>query len=215
MVDLATEQAGLLARVVEERHLYADIGGKRFPTVQAWTFLGAMVGVYPVTEWSRPVEIERKAGLVEGWEARVIARHLASGETVGAAEAMCTRSERTWSKRDEYALRSMAETRARSKALRGPLEFVMQLAGFQTTPAEEMPREEPDPPVDSQLANLRDIVAQLREFPEDDERRVAAREAWAKITGNAGTFPSSYEAAELLLAALADLGFYPADQEPW
>ena len=43
--------------------------------------------------------------------------------------------------RDDYALRSMAQTRATSKALRQPLGFVMSLAGFDPTPAEEMPRQ--------------------------------------------------------------------------
>jgi hypothetical protein len=36
----------------------------------------------------------------------------------------------------------MAQTRATSKALRQPLGFVMTLAGYAATPAEEMPREE-------------------------------------------------------------------------
>jgi hypothetical protein len=35
----------------------------------------------------------------------------------------------------------MAQTRATSKALRQPLGFVVTLAGFNATPAEEMPRE--------------------------------------------------------------------------
>ena len=52
---------------------------------------------------------------------------------------MCSRGERTWAKRDDYALRSMAQTRAISKAMRGPLGFVMTLAGFEATPLEEMP----------------------------------------------------------------------------
>jgi hypothetical protein len=86
-----------------------------------------------------------------GWEARVIAR-TRMGEVVGSAEAECLRSEDAWSftpppnkygktppARDDYALRSMAQTRAVSKALRLPLGFVMQLAGFNPTPAEEMP----------------------------------------------------------------------------
>jgi hypothetical protein len=77
----------------------------------------------------------------DGWEARVEARTRA-GEIVGAAEAECLRSENTWANRDDYALRSMAQTRATSKALRQPLGFVMQLAGFNPTPAEEMPRPE-------------------------------------------------------------------------
>ncbi len=62
------------------------------------------------------------------------------GRVVGSAEAMCSRSETTWANRDDYALRSMAQTRATSKAMRQPLGFVMALAGFDPTPAEEMPR---------------------------------------------------------------------------
>lgn len=93
--------------------------------------LGTMLGVFPVVEWTRPVQ--------DGWEARVEARTLA-GQVVGAAEAECLRSEKQWKSRDDYALRSMAQTRAVSKALRGPLGFVVTLAGFEATPAEEMPQ---------------------------------------------------------------------------
>ena len=83
-----------------------------------------------------------------GWEARAEAR-TTDGRVVGAAEAMCTRDERTWKNRDEFAIRSMAQTRAMSKALRGPLGFVITLAGRASTPAEEMPSEAPasDPPL--------------------------------------------------------------------
>jgi hypothetical protein len=92
-----------------------------------------MLGVFPETEWTRQIE--------GGWEARVVAKTL-NGQVVGAAEAMCTHSENTWRNRDEYALRSMAQTRAVSKALRLPLGFVMQLAGYEATPAEEMPTDD-------------------------------------------------------------------------
>jgi hypothetical protein len=71
------------------------------------------------------------------------------GRTIGAAEAMCSRNEHTWAKREDYALRSMAQTRATSKSLRGPLGFIVALAGYATTPAEEMPADTydvvPDP----------------------------------------------------------------------
>ena len=58
---------------------------------------------------------------------------------IGAAEAECLYAEANWKGRDDYALRSMAQTRATSKALRQPLGFVISLAGFDPTPAEEMP----------------------------------------------------------------------------
>jgi hypothetical protein len=137
VIATAARVATALAEVVNERKLFAIVNNKKFPTVEAWTLLGSMLGVFPVTEWSRPLLNED--GSVRGYEARVIARTL-SGRTVGAGEAMCVRGEsKTWhANAQEFAVRSMAQTRATSKALRGPLDFVFKLAGFQPTPAEEM-----------------------------------------------------------------------------
>lgn len=132
IIAKATAQAQALAKIIETKHLYKWIGKKepkKHVLVEGWTLLGTMLGVFPVTVWSRPVP--------GGWEARVEARTL-SGAVVGAAEAQCLDSEDNWSDRDDFALRSMAQTRAASKALRLPLGFVMTLAGYDATPAEEM-----------------------------------------------------------------------------
>ncbi len=91
---------------------------------------------HPRVAWSRPLE--------NGWEARAEARTL-DGRVVGAAEAMCTRSERNWASRDDFAIRAMAQTRATSRALRGPLGFVMTLAGHSPTAAEEIDAEAAEP----------------------------------------------------------------------
>ena len=139
VVARATEMANELRQVINKQHLYADIRGKQYVTVEGWTTLGAMVGVFPLVTWCRRVGDD----LVEplGWEARVEVRTL-SGQTVGAAEAQCMRSEGQWRSRDDFALRSMAQTRATSKAMRLPLAWIMSLAGFEATPAEEMPRDD-------------------------------------------------------------------------
>src|SRR5262245_47685238 len=129
IVARAMAVAEPLAAVIEDRRLYATISGRRHVLVEGWTLLGSMLGVFPVTAWCR--------ALADGWEARVEARTL-GGALVGAAEAQCTRAERTWAGREEFALRSMAQTRATSKALRMPLGFVMALAGYEATPAEEL-----------------------------------------------------------------------------
>lgn len=71
------------------------------------------------------------------WEARVEIR-TPSTIVVGAAEAMVSRAEETWSQRDDYALRSMAETRAESRAWRKAMGWIVHLAGYNPTPAEEM-----------------------------------------------------------------------------
>lgn len=126
----ATQHAEALADVIRAKHLYKTIGQKNHVLVEGWTLLGSMLGVFPVVVWTRPLE--------NGWEARVEARTLA-GAVVGAAEAECLRSEKTWANRDDYAVRSMAQTRATSKALRGPLGFIVALAGYNPTPADEIP----------------------------------------------------------------------------
>jgi hypothetical protein len=129
VVERATRVATVLADVIKQRNLAKRIGNRDHIQIEGWTLLGSMLGVFGEVEWTRPIE--------RGWEARAVARTMA-GATVGAAEAMCTRGERTWSNRDEYAIRSMAQTRALSKALRLPLGFIVELAGFAATPAEEM-----------------------------------------------------------------------------
>lgn len=135
VLEAAAIVAKALADVIEKQNLSAKIGSSTHILVEGWTLLGSMTGVFPVVEWTRPLE--------NGWEARVEAR-TKNGELVGAAEAMCTKAENTWKNRDDYAIRAMAQTRATSRALRGPLGFIVELAGYNATAAEEMPRE-PNP----------------------------------------------------------------------
>jgi hypothetical protein len=136
VISKATATADALARVVREKNLASNISGREHVRVEGWTLLGSMLGVFAVCTETRKLE--------DGWQARVEARTL-SGALVGAAEAECLRSEKNWKNRDDYALLSMAQTRATSKALRQPLGFVMTLAGFEATPDEEIPRDETPP----------------------------------------------------------------------
>ena len=90
-----------------------------------------MLGVFATTV--RTWEI----GQDEGYGACVEARTLA-GFVVGRAEAVVMRDEevggkRKWLMAPRFQLISMAQTRRASKALRMPLGFVMQLAGYDAT----------------------------------------------------------------------------------
>lgn len=149
-----SEVAKLLTDVLRQQHLYATIQGKNHVTVEGWTLLGSLLGVFPVV-----VSTERITEPAEGYKARVEARTLA-GQVVGAGEALCTRAEETWSydppknkygkkpkPRDDFALMAMAQTRATSRALRNPLGFVVKMAGYETAGAEEMPAQSEPPPV--------------------------------------------------------------------
>nr|WP_051360197.1 hypothetical protein [Adhaeribacter aquaticus] len=57
---------------------------------------------------------------------------------VGRGFAVCSNKEKGKKFFDEYAIASMAQTRATGKAYRLPLGFLMKAAGYEATPAEEM-----------------------------------------------------------------------------
>ena len=186
-ITKATQVADALKQVILKQGLISKISGKEYPRCEAWTLLGTMLGVFPICQWTRPVD--------GGWEARVEAR-TRDGSVVGAAEAQCLRTERNWASRDDFALRSMAQTRATAKALRMPLGFVMTLAGFEAMPAEEMVSEQqvkPDPQPQQRAKeyqmqpskpmaatkNTRDwMLKQLSQFPEMLLIRFAAHEGF-------------------------------------
>jgi hypothetical protein len=139
MIEQAVQIAKVLKDIAQQGNLISTISGREYMQVEAWTTLGTLVGCTPRVEWSRPLTRLNPEGeeYVYGWEAAVEAVN-ASGAVVGRAEAMCTRDERTWKSRDDYATRSMAQTRAMGKALRMPLGWIAVLAGYSATPAEEM-----------------------------------------------------------------------------
>lgn len=147
IVARATQIANALSDVLKQKKLTTRIGQKDHVQVDGWSLCGTMLGVYPVVEWTRPVE--------GGWEARVEAR-TRDGAVVGAAEAECLRTENRWRTADDYAIRSMAQTRAISKALRAPLGFIVALAGYETTPEEEMVRD--NPPAERPFNPDRDLL---------------------------------------------------------
>lgn len=65
-------------------------------------------------------------------------KNMATGEIVGSGYALCTNIESKKTGFDEYAVLSMSQTRAIGKASRNLIGFVMNHAGLESTPAEEM-----------------------------------------------------------------------------
>lgn len=133
LVSHATAAADALAKVIRDRKLFSRIQGKEFVRCEGWTTLAAMMGVTPhevsVTE-------------VEGtFTATVELRRITDGQVIGRASAECGMDESTWAGRARNARRSMALTRATGKACRLSFSWVMALAGYEVTPAEEMPSE--------------------------------------------------------------------------
>lgn len=132
MVTKATEMADALAEIINRQNLFKVISGRKYVMVEGWTTLGAMMGIVPVEEYCQPLPEGA------GFEAKVKLIRASDGGTVGAASAECARAENNWKDRDSYAVRSMSITRATGKAYRLSFSWIMKLAGFEATPAEEM-----------------------------------------------------------------------------
>lgn len=153
MVKGASEAANALAGVIESKKLYSMITGKRYVRCEGWTTLATMMGCLP-----REVSCEKQSD--GGYVAVVELVRMTDGFVMTRASAECGMDERTWSGRDAYARRSMAITRATSKACRIAFSWVMTLAGYEVTPAEEIPHE---PPVVVLTAEQRaDITAKAK-----------------------------------------------------
>ncbi len=130
LVKTATAAATSLAAVIDRQKLFSVIQGKRFVRCEGWTTLAAMMGVMP-----HEVSVEDKDGT---FTATVELRKIADGTCIGRASAECGMDEATWAKRSRNARRSMALTRATGKACRLSFSWVMALAGYEVTPAEEV-----------------------------------------------------------------------------
>lgn len=97
-------------------------------------------------EWRQHqhVLLARDTGRAYGFVASFNA--VKDGRVVGWGEGRATRAEKRWVSAEDYAVASMAQTRGQSRTLRGCLGFVVSLAGYAPTPAEEADDGAPESP---------------------------------------------------------------------
>lgn len=170
VIDRGIKQAKALMRIVKANpKSVVNIQGHDYPKVEIWSTLGRFNRMTAKTEWTRPMG----GG---SYEARVQVVNMDTGIVIGAAESECSRDEEKWAKSLGYSVRSMAQTRAESKAFRMLLSWVVVLAGMEPTPAEEVPpsgftSKLPKPVKPTQPPKTKEKPAQ-KPFPLDEERRV-------------------------------------------
>ena len=133
VVQDAQIKADMLYSVVEKQHLYMQIRDKKYLTLEAWEILGKFCDLTATVEWVNPVELWGS----KGFEARVEIKDN-KGKVISIAESMCMSDEPNWKGKPIFQLKSMSQTRAMSKAYRMCLSFIVSLAGYNATPAEEM-----------------------------------------------------------------------------
>lgn len=132
--------ATTLKEFIVKRNLYSVIKSKNYVNVEGWEFAGASLGIFPVVKWCERVKDEVPEGMASDelkYKARVELVMISSGKVVGAGEAICSNKEASKRGFDEYAIASMAQTRAIGKAFRNQFAWLMKMAGYEPTPAEE------------------------------------------------------------------------------
>ena len=146
--DMTAMSAVLKSHVIKQ-NLYTNIKGKNYVHIEGWQFAGGMMGLIPkvakVENLSNDKEVK--------WKADVELVNAKTGQAVSYGFAICSSKETTKKGFDEYAILSMAQTRAVGKAYRNLIGWVMKLAGYEGTPSEEM-RKVDEVPKDPQTSNV-------------------------------------------------------------
>jgi len=148
----AQERAAALQDVVKRTGSSQRIGDKDHLKIEAWITIGQFYGCTARCRAAEPVEIEG----ITGFKAHAEVVHDRTGQVITEADAYCMRDEDRWNTRSVYEwqggqktkvgdervpmfqLASMAQTRAMAKALAAKFRWVVVLAGYSPTPAEEM-----------------------------------------------------------------------------
>lgn len=186
-IQIATDVATTLNEVIQTQGLAVNIQGNNYVTAEGWNCLGTMLGTYAQTEFVEKIENPK------GYKARV---SIKQGDNVLAtAEAIATFGG---FQKTPQAVYSMAQTRAMGKAYRMCFSWIVKLAGFQPTPAEEM--EHPtfndtytvDAPVGvgfktaAELPQVEDfvndIICELKDDDNEVNKRNIIRCSWSKVT---------------------------------
>lgn len=125
--------AKALSDVIVNKKKPVIFNGEQYLEFEDWQTVGRFYGVTAKIVSTEFVDF----GAASGFLARAVALR-PDGMEISAAEAMCLNDEPNWSKKPLFQLRSMAQTRACAKALRNVLAWVVVLAGYKATPAEEI-----------------------------------------------------------------------------
>ncbi|WP_162055758.1 hypothetical protein [Pontibacter pamirensis] len=123
-----------LAKFIKENRLYQNIQGKEYVNVEGWQYAGSRLGILPVVEHVVNISTDDEIK----YQAKVNLLDLRSQQVVGAGFAICSNREQGKKYYQEFAIASMAQTRAIGKAYRNILAWIIRAAGYEPTPAEEM-----------------------------------------------------------------------------
>ncbi len=133
IIEKAKVIAEIVSKLIEEKKLYHQIQGRKYVKCEGWTTMGALFDLYPTITELKKEKNDREIIYTATCEIR-----RTNGQTLTRAISSCSNMERGKRNMMEFQIASMAQTRAVSKAFRIALSWVMALAGYESTPAEEM-----------------------------------------------------------------------------
>ena len=181
ITDLASvvKFATTLKKFVVEQGLYIKLGEKNYALVEAWQFAGGAMGILPeVTSLIRIIDDTVADGEIR-YRAEIELRNLNTEKVVGTGIAICSSLEGGRGKQSEYVIASMAQTRAIGKAYRNMIGWLLKLAGYEPTAAEEATGAvsaglDEEVPAKIAKAKSREELDQILGSLNADEKRTAA-----------------------------------------
>jgi hypothetical protein len=194
MLSLSNE----LKRFVKDAHLVSNIKGKDYCNVEAWQMAGASLGLFPIITSVQDLSSETEVKYMATCEVR----SYQDNKLVSVGIAICSNKEGSKKFFDEYAILSMAQTRAVGKAFRNQLAWLMKAAGFEATPAEEMDfvheEKKPSRPVQEVVAEI------LEEEPTREEimMEIAQCTKVKQLTDVYYGYKQTFDADETLMKVL-------------
>lgn len=119
-------------KFIHDNRLWTNIQGRPYVNVEGWMFMGGMLGMTANVKELENLSTEREI------KYRASVELYKDDKLVSSGVAICSNKEPGKTGFAEYAVASMCQTRAIGKAYRIYLGWLMKMAGFESTPLEEM-----------------------------------------------------------------------------
>ncbi len=194
-----------------------NLQGKQYLKAEGWLFLARAFGLT-----ARVTEVQQLGSdpLAYQATAQVLDQQ---GHIVGQGVGICGADEKAWKNRPAYALASMAQTRATSKALRSILAWVAVLAGCSPTPSEEVvdadfalagqkPKQQqpaPQPASQAQLKKLAVVLGNLGHTDKQSKLQLVNR--WLQERGQKQVSSSSGLTEQQAMDLIRELDASPGE----
>lgn len=176
-----------VAKYVNSNALSVQIQKKPYVMVEGWQFTAGLLGLVGMVEevtnessydaitfkwkttWNNQITEKEYPTKLYKYRAKAVFKNPATGAIVGQGFAMCSNEEVKKHTFDEFAIMSMAQTRAVGKAARMAFAFIIKAAGYEPTPAEEMEGTNEDSTRVTKVEIPKEIKTKIDSFKDKEE----------------------------------------------